>query len=187
MKVVFLAACLTWAVSCATDPSTGARIELDQVYELKDKTVALAVADYNKKIKHFAYKEWVILNTTGTATTTGNFVKITFSIKQTNCLSKDYRPDTCRHKRNGRVLHCVACFAYEKSEAEPAAKFVDCISSVSPSKTRANQQLQQCETVQKKIFESYEPGARTFLARQPPPDEYISLKQNAMSVFKNNS
>ncbi|XP_029443874.1 retinoic acid receptor responder protein 2-like [Rhinatrema bivittatum] len=128
---------------------------MGRIFELRDKTVALAVAEYNKKEKSFAYKELSIQNSNGTATTAGNFVKVTYTIKQTNCHKRNYQPDMCQHRANGRVHYCLACFAYQNSETEPKAQFVDCLPRFPPQQERANQQMQRCEAV-KKTIQQYE-------------------------------
>ncbi|XP_029443876.1 retinoic acid receptor responder protein 2-like isoform X2 [Rhinatrema bivittatum] len=103
------------------------------------------------------------------ATTAGNFVKVTYTIKQTNCHKMNYQPDMCQHRANGRVRYCLACFAYQNSEAEPNAQFVDCLPRFPPGQERANQQMQRCEAVKKTILD-YLPGKFVLMELKPHPD-----------------
>ncbi|XP_030051926.1 retinoic acid receptor responder protein 2 [Microcaecilia unicolor] len=168
LKALFLAVCLTWVTSYV--PGTATQIELHGIHELKDKTVALAVANFNQRSSIHAYKELDTLNTTATATVTGTFVKVTFTIKETNCNKLGYQPDRCQHKGNGRVFYCVACFAYRAMEEESAAEFTDCVPRHPPTKGRANQQQQRCETVKRAIPDRYRPGEISIMAGLPSLD-----------------
>nr|XP_033787917.1 retinoic acid receptor responder protein 2-like isoform X2 [Geotrypetes seraphini] len=176
LKALFLAVCLTCITSYV--PGTNAQIRL------KDKTVALAVADFNTKSRHFAYKELDILSSTETDLNTGKFIKVTYTIKQTNCNKRNYQPARCRHKVNGRVLHCVACFGYKNSEDEPAVKFVDCGPTALPEE-RTSQQQQRCETVQSTISDRYRLGGLTILAKEPSSDHNMPIEiENVALAFQ---
>nr|XP_033787918.1 retinoic acid receptor responder protein 2-like isoform X3 [Geotrypetes seraphini] len=115
---------------------------------------------------------------------TGKFIKVTYTIKQTNCNKRNYQPARCRHKVNGRVLHCVACFGYKNSEDEPAVKFVDCGPTALPEE-RTSQQQQRCETVQSTISDRYRLGGLTILAKEPSSDHNMPIEiENVALAFQ---
>ncbi|XP_029443872.1 retinoic acid receptor responder protein 2-like [Rhinatrema bivittatum] len=147
MKELLLA---LWLCTIAL-PGSDNWIQVNELIPHELKALETAVEDFNKNVNLHAFKILHIRLRNATVVYSGNDVRITFSMKQTNCHKHNFQADQCPHKRNGRVLHCIACFAFEDQTAEPLAQFMDCVPVRQPAQERLAQQQRKCEEVKQKI------------------------------------
>ncbi|XP_030051967.1 retinoic acid receptor responder protein 2 [Microcaecilia unicolor] len=147
MKKLLLA---LWLSTVAL-PGQSSRIQANELSTRERNALDAAVETFNTGMRLYAYKILSIRLKNATAVYEGEDVRITFSMKQTNCRKHNINTEQCHHKRKGLVLHCLACFAFEEQILEPLAYFMDCVPSRQPAKERLIQRQKKCEEVKEKI------------------------------------
>ncbi|XP_053322053.1 retinoic acid receptor responder protein 2 [Spea bombifrons] len=98
----------------------------------------------------------------------GIFVRVEFTMKQTDCRKHQWMEPKCKTPKNPRVYNCFTCFKFEFNSHQVISELKDCIPqrSVTPERTRKRET--SCKEVQDRneTGELRLPGAFSFLKSQ---------------------
>nr|XP_033787909.1 retinoic acid receptor responder protein 2-like [Geotrypetes seraphini] len=147
MKKLILA---LWLSTVAL-PGQGSENQAGELPTRETNALDAAVETFNSDMRLYAYRIFSIRLRNSTAVFEGEDVRITFTMKQTNCQKQNVHTEQCRFKRHGLTLNCLACFAFEGQLLEPLAYFMDCVPRRQPTQDRLVQRQKRCEEVKEKI------------------------------------
>ncbi|XP_006011973.1 retinoic acid receptor responder protein 2-like [Latimeria chalumnae] len=140
--------------------STLTQDESDNSSQLKEKALDAAVKEFNKKTPLvFAFTVQSVEVTDIQTSLWDTFFQLRFTIKQTNCMKKDFHKDKCKTWRKGGFSRkCFACFKF--STEDQSDSFVDCVPPPSLNQKREENWEIQCKKIKEKT--DHLPGVYSF-------------------------
>ncbi|XP_075444360.1 retinoic acid receptor responder protein 2 isoform X2 [Ascaphus truei] len=156
-----------WLISMVLALGVKGQIPMGELSALQNTALANVIEDFHKK-DHIqsGFQVSSVLKATEKFST-GIFVHLEFTLKQTNCKKQQGKGHDCNFITPGKTSNCFACFMFEYDTHEVLSQLIDCLPERHLKPQRVNKRTQSCREVeQTKGSRRRLPGTFSFLKSQ---------------------